>query len=174
MYVKVPRSDFNKSWVFFKRFSKNTQISNFRKIHPAGTELFHSNPANNLTHVYVSGDIVPILEQLKRCCSTDSEYIWRVRVHRISKIQGVRKVSWNKFQTKDAQILGTTIKISVAMVTWSMTFLHPCISKDINNCWWTHYNILKYILYTNFKIKNRHIQIIFQPYVTYYVVTINN
>jgi len=72
----------------------------------------------------------------------NSEYTWREGVHRISKIQGVIKVSWNKFHTKDPQMLGTTIKISVASVTWSMTFLHLCISKDIKNPWRTHYNIL--------------------------------
>jgi len=75
---------------FFERFLKNTEISNFRKIRPVGTELFHANgradrqtnrtwlivtfcnivnTANSLTHAYFGGDIVPIPEQLKHAAS---------------------------------------------------------------------------------------------------------
>jgi S-adenosylmethionine:tRNA-ribosyltransferase-isomerase (queuine synthetase) len=34
-------SDFNETCIFFDRFSKKIQISNFIKIHPVGAELFH-------------------------------------------------------------------------------------------------------------------------------------
>ena len=33
---------FNKNWIFSRDFSKNTQISNHKKIRPVGTELFHA------------------------------------------------------------------------------------------------------------------------------------
>ena len=36
-------SDFNEPWVFFDKFSKNPQISNFIKIRPVGAELFHAD-----------------------------------------------------------------------------------------------------------------------------------
>jgi len=36
-------SDFNDTGIFLLRFSKNTQVSNFKKIGPVGAELFHSN-----------------------------------------------------------------------------------------------------------------------------------
>jgi hypothetical protein len=44
MHVKYPfvLSELNKTWVFDDRFSQNTQISNFMKIRPVGTELFHA------------------------------------------------------------------------------------------------------------------------------------
>jgi hypothetical protein len=41
--VKYPLflSDFNENRSFKTDFQKNTQISNFMKIHPQGTQLFH-------------------------------------------------------------------------------------------------------------------------------------
>jgi hypothetical protein len=36
-------SDFNKTGIFSTDFQKNTQISNFMKIHPVGAELFHAD-----------------------------------------------------------------------------------------------------------------------------------
>ena len=43
LHVKYPLflSDFNENWSFKTDFKKNTQISNFMKIHPQGTELFY-------------------------------------------------------------------------------------------------------------------------------------
>ena len=35
--------DFNETFMSSTDFSKNTQISNFMKIRPAGTELFHAD-----------------------------------------------------------------------------------------------------------------------------------
>ena len=35
--------DFNETWIFLDRFSKNPQISNFTKIHLVGAELFHAD-----------------------------------------------------------------------------------------------------------------------------------
>jgi hypothetical protein len=42
LQVKYPLflSDFNETWIFFDRFSKNPQISSFVKIRPVGAELF--------------------------------------------------------------------------------------------------------------------------------------
>jgi hypothetical protein len=31
----------NETWIFFDRFSKNTQVPNFMKNRPVGAELFH-------------------------------------------------------------------------------------------------------------------------------------
>jgi len=44
MQVKYPLflSDFNETWNFLDRFPKNTQVSNFIKIRPVGSELFHA------------------------------------------------------------------------------------------------------------------------------------
>jgi hypothetical protein len=36
-------SDFNETWNFLDRFSKNTQIYNFTKIQPVRAELFHAD-----------------------------------------------------------------------------------------------------------------------------------
>jgi len=36
-------SDFNETWNFFDRFSKNHQKSNFIKIRPVGVELFYAD-----------------------------------------------------------------------------------------------------------------------------------
>jgi hypothetical protein len=43
-YVKYPLflSDFNETRIFSRDFRKNTQMSNFMKIHPVGAELFHA------------------------------------------------------------------------------------------------------------------------------------
>ena len=35
--------DFNETWIFSTGFQKNTQISNFMKIRPAGAEFFHAD-----------------------------------------------------------------------------------------------------------------------------------
>jgi hypothetical protein len=45
LHVRYPllSSDFNYTWHFLDRFKKNTQISNFMKIHPVGAELFHAD-----------------------------------------------------------------------------------------------------------------------------------
>jgi hypothetical protein len=45
LHVKYPLFllGFNKKWIFVARFSKNIQISNFMKIPPVGTELFHAD-----------------------------------------------------------------------------------------------------------------------------------
>jgi hypothetical protein len=36
-------SDFNTTWIFFTYFGKITQMSDFIKIPPVGTELFHAD-----------------------------------------------------------------------------------------------------------------------------------
>jgi len=45
LHVKYPLllSDVNKTWSFFDRFSKNTQISNYMKIRPVRAKLFHAD-----------------------------------------------------------------------------------------------------------------------------------
>jgi len=45
LHVKYPlfMSDFNETWIYPDRFSKNTQISNFMKIRLVGAELFHAD-----------------------------------------------------------------------------------------------------------------------------------
>jgi len=42
LHVQCPLflSDFNKTWIFLGRFSKNTQISNFMEIPPVGRRFF--------------------------------------------------------------------------------------------------------------------------------------
>jgi hypothetical protein len=46
LHVKYPLflSYFNKPWIFFDSFSKNTEISIFMKIRPVGAELFYADP----------------------------------------------------------------------------------------------------------------------------------
>ena len=45
LYVKylLFLSDFNEAWIFRTLFLKITQISNFTKIRPLGTELFYAD-----------------------------------------------------------------------------------------------------------------------------------
>ena len=43
LYVFLFLSDFNEILVFATHFRKNTQISNFMKIHSVGAELFHAD-----------------------------------------------------------------------------------------------------------------------------------
>jgi len=45
LHVKYPlfSSDFNESWIFSTKFSKNVQILNLMKIRPVGAELFHAD-----------------------------------------------------------------------------------------------------------------------------------
>jgi hypothetical protein len=50
LHVKYPLflSDINETWIFFDRFSKNLQISNFMKIRLLGAELFHADGQTGL------------------------------------------------------------------------------------------------------------------------------
>jgi hypothetical protein len=43
--VKYPLflSDFNETWIFPDKFSKNNKIQNLMKIRPVGAELFHAD-----------------------------------------------------------------------------------------------------------------------------------
>jgi hypothetical protein len=43
--IKYPLfwSDFNETWIFLGRISKNTQLPNFMKIRLQGAELFHTD-----------------------------------------------------------------------------------------------------------------------------------
>jgi hypothetical protein len=41
------------------------------------------------------------------------------------KIQGARRLAWNKFQTEDPEILGVTVKNIVTNASWHRVFLHP-------------------------------------------------
>ena len=45
LHVKYPLfvSDFNETWVFLERFSKNIHIPNLMKIRPVGAKLFHAD-----------------------------------------------------------------------------------------------------------------------------------
>ena len=55
-HVKYPLflSDFNESWNFLKRVSKNTQILSFTKILLMGSELFHVDRQTDITKVTVA------------------------------------------------------------------------------------------------------------------------
>ena len=41
------------------------------------------------------------------------------------KIQGVRRLAWNKFQSEDPEILGVTVINIVTNASWHRVFLHP-------------------------------------------------
>ena len=45
LHVKYPLflSDFNDTWIFLDKFSKNPQTSNFMKIRPVIAESFHAD-----------------------------------------------------------------------------------------------------------------------------------
>jgi hypothetical protein len=47
-------SYFNITWVFVTYFLKNTQKSNFMKIHPMGSELFHVDRQTDMTKLVVT------------------------------------------------------------------------------------------------------------------------
>jgi len=51
LHVKYPLflSDFNKTCIISKDFSKNTQIPNFIKIHPVGVGLVHADGQIDVT-----------------------------------------------------------------------------------------------------------------------------
>ena len=56
LYVKYPLflSDFNETWNFFDRFSKNHQKSNFIKIRPVGVELFYADGRTDMKKLIVA------------------------------------------------------------------------------------------------------------------------
>ena len=47
-------SDFNVTWIFLDRFSKNTQISNFMKIRPVGAGLFFADRRTDMTNLIIA------------------------------------------------------------------------------------------------------------------------
>ena len=47
-------SDFNETWNFLDRFSKNTQIQNFMKIQPVRAELFEADRRTDKTKLIVA------------------------------------------------------------------------------------------------------------------------
>jgi hypothetical protein len=96
LHVKYPLllSDFNETWFFFlDRFSKNTQISNFMKIRPAGAELFHVDRQTWRTdeetdrHDEANSRFSQFCERAKKICLS----FWRK--YGIGKIQGRGKLS---------------------------------------------------------------------------------
>ena len=48
-------SDFNENWIFFDRFSKNTEMSKFMKIHPVAAGLFHVTHGQTDRHDEANG-----------------------------------------------------------------------------------------------------------------------
>jgi hypothetical protein len=53
LHVKYPLflSDFNESKMLSKKFSKNTEISNYMKICPVGGELFRADGRTDMTKI---------------------------------------------------------------------------------------------------------------------------
>ena len=49
LHIKYPLflSDINETWNVLDRFSKNTEIKNFMKLHPMGAELFREDERKN-------------------------------------------------------------------------------------------------------------------------------
>jgi hypothetical protein len=47
-------SDFNETWIFSTDFREKPQISNFMKIRPMGSELFHSDERTDMTKLIVA------------------------------------------------------------------------------------------------------------------------
>ena len=47
-------SDFNENWIFMERFSKNTQISYFKKVLSVGVELFYADRRTDMTKIIVA------------------------------------------------------------------------------------------------------------------------
>jgi hypothetical protein len=56
LHVKYPLflSDFNDTWNFVGRFSKNTQISIFMRIHPVTGKLSHAEGRTDMTKLIVA------------------------------------------------------------------------------------------------------------------------
>jgi len=56
LHVKYPLflSDFNATWIFATDILKKTQISNFMKIRPVETELFHADGRTDMTELLVT------------------------------------------------------------------------------------------------------------------------
>jgi len=54
--VKYPLflSDFNETWIFLDRLSKNAQISNFKRIHPVGADPFRADGQTDMTKLIVA------------------------------------------------------------------------------------------------------------------------
>jgi len=55
VHVKCPvlLSDFNETWNFLYRFSKNTETRKFMKIRPVGAELLHADGQTDITKLTV-------------------------------------------------------------------------------------------------------------------------
>jgi len=41
--------DFNETWIFLEKFSKNIYIPDLMKIRPVGAKLFHADGQKNVT-----------------------------------------------------------------------------------------------------------------------------